>query len=313
MLPILFEADVAGMHVAAPAYLTFLVLAAAAALVVGVAGARRAGFPARAVAILYVCAIVGGLVGARLLHAALDPSAYADGSDVVLALAPRGFALYGGLGAATAIVLAGVAILEWRAGGRGQPEGSGPAAAGKDPGRTFGRLADSAVPAVVVGIVLLRIGCFLNGCCAGVATDLPVGVVFPAGPSAASSVLGIESAAAPVHATQLYELAAAVLCGVCALWAARATPRVGSVPGAAALIFTTGFLVFRAWNQALRTPDLAGDGALLPAAYLAGSLVVAVLLVAVLDRGGVAQRRVAPVGSGARSQGASRRDRVSGR
>jgi phosphatidylglycerol---prolipoprotein diacylglyceryl transferase len=284
MQPILAHLVAGEWSLTVHAYGTFLVLAAVAALVAGVVGARRAGFDGRAVAAIYVMAVVAGLVGARLLNVVLDPSAYADGSQDILTLAPRGFALYGGLGAAVAVVVAGVALLTWRAQGDARPEGIGSSPVGEGFGRTFGRLADSAVPAVVVGIVLLRIGCFLNGCCTGVATDLPVGVVFPSGPSAAGSLFGIETEAAAVHPTQLYELAAALLCGLGALWAVRAFPRVGSIPGAAALLFTAGFLLFRAGNQVLRTPDLAGDGAFLPAAYLAGGLVVAAVVAALLLR-----------------------------
>ena len=274
MVPVLFSGEVLGVPVEVRAYGTFLVLAAVVSLAVGVAGARRAGFPPGRIAAIYLGAIVAGLAGARFLDVALQQDAYAAAPQAAAALAPRGFALYGGLGAAIVIVATAIAV----GARRGMPAPGVTAAA------AFGRLADSAVPAVVAGIVLLRIGCFLNGCCTGVATDLPVGMAFPAGPSAATSFLGIETAEAPVHPTQLYEMAAAVLCGLGALWAARTLSRVGTTPGAAALLFTTGFLAFRAANQVLRTPDLAGEGPLLPAAYLCGAALAAAWAAVVLLR-----------------------------
>jgi phosphatidylglycerol:prolipoprotein diacylglycerol transferase len=44
--------------------------------------------------------------------------------------------------------------------------------------RNFWIVADSAAPALAIGISIGRIGCFLNGCCLGKPTDLPWGVNF---------------------------------------------------------------------------------------------------------------------------------------
>jgi phosphatidylglycerol:prolipoprotein diacylglycerol transferase len=61
-----------------------------------------------------------------------------------------------------------------------------------------GRVADIAAPCIMLGLALGRVGCFFNGCCYGVATDGPLGVQFPGHPG-------------PVHPTQLYEAAGALL------------------------------------------------------------------------------------------------------
>ncbi len=68
-----------------------------------------------------------------------------------------GLTLYGGIIAATLTVW----VLARR---RGVP---------------FLRMADVMAPAVVLGIGITRIGCFLNGCCFGRPTDSFLGVVFP--------------------------------------------------------------------------------------------------------------------------------------
>jgi phosphatidylglycerol:prolipoprotein diacylglycerol transferase len=45
--------------------------------------------------------------------------------------------------------------------------------------RRFADLADAFAPAGVVALAIGRLGCFLAGCCWGIPTDLPWGVVFP--------------------------------------------------------------------------------------------------------------------------------------
>jgi phosphatidylglycerol:prolipoprotein diacylglycerol transferase len=59
------------------------------------------------------------------------------------------------------------------------------------------RVADLAAPVIMLGLVLGRIGCFLNGCCYGAPTDAPIGVQLP-------------GHAGPVHPTQLYEAVGAL-------------------------------------------------------------------------------------------------------
>jgi phosphatidylglycerol:prolipoprotein diacylglycerol transferase len=58
------------------------------------------------------------------------------------------------------------------------------------------RTADITAPAIMLGLAIGRIGCFLNGCCYGAATDSSVGVLFP-------------GHFHPRHPTQLYESASA--------------------------------------------------------------------------------------------------------
>ncbi len=264
MQPILATFDLGGTAVTLSAYATFVSLAAVVALALGVRAARGLGVGwVAAIAGLGV-AVVAGLVGARLLSAVLDWPAYAADPGRIVEVRFRGFALYGGLLAGSAAALV-VAARAWRI---------SPA-----------RLADRAVVAVVAGIVLIRIGCFLNGCCAGIATDLPWGVVFPprAGALDASApggfgFLSFAEESAPVHPTQLYEIAAVLACGALA-WALA---RRGAAPGVPALGFAAGFLAFRAADQLLRVPPPEGG---IPAwALPAGYVVVAAAAGAVLWR-----------------------------
>jgi phosphatidylglycerol:prolipoprotein diacylglycerol transferase len=65
----------------------------------------------------------------------------------------------------------------------------------------IGRVTDIAAPCTMLGLGLGRVGCFFNGCCYGVPTASWTGVHFP-------GHLG------PVHPTQLYEAAGALLLAV---------------------------------------------------------------------------------------------------
>jgi len=63
----------------------------------------------------------------------------------------------------------------------------------------FGYFADLVVPAVLLAQAVGRVGCTINGCCYGVPTSLPWGVVYTHPNSYAP--LGIA-----VHPTQIYEI-----------------------------------------------------------------------------------------------------------
>lgn len=263
MLPVLAQFSVGGADITVRAYSTCLLVAAVAAAWLFFRAAAAMDVSGRRSAILLAGGLALGLAGARGLDAVLNPTAYARDPALLVTTDARGFALYGGLAGGAAFMLLAARRL------------------GVDPRR----LADAAVPAVAVGIAIVRIGCFLNGCCAGIATTLPWGVRFPAGGSAWSGQLLSGSTGAlfgrvnPVHPTQLYELVAVLACA----WLSGAIARRRPLPaGGRALLFAAAFLAFRALNQTLRAPT--PGGAMGPwavvAAYAAGAGIAAVLLAA---------------------------------
>lgn len=263
MHPVLLQLQLGDAILTLHAYGTFLVLAACAAGCLFVRGAGSVGLTRGRAAAMFIGAVAAGLVGARLLDAALNLPPYAADPGRLVSTDFRGFALYGGLVAAMAV----------------------PVAWSRQTGLPLRRLADASISAVAAGIVLLRIGCFLNGCCEGVATGLPWGVVFP--PHAAGlerdllegriPLFGAVTEPQAVHPTQLYELAAAVILAL----AARVAARSGAAPGVPALVFATGFLVFRAANQVIRptSADAVIATPTLVAIYLCAGLAAFVLLV----------------------------------
>jgi len=66
-------------------------------------------------------------------------------------------------------------------------------------GQSFGRLADTAAPGIMLGLAVGRIGCTINGCCYGTKTSLPWGIIYTQKDSYA--VTGVA-----VHPTQVYEM-----------------------------------------------------------------------------------------------------------
>ncbi len=73
----------------------------------------------------------------------------------------------------------------------------------------FLKMVDVMVPSLAFGIAIARIGCFLNGCCFGLPTDLPWGVIFPDN-CYAGSVFPDQH----IHPTQLYAIIFNALFGV---------------------------------------------------------------------------------------------------
>lgn len=235
MRPILFRISLAGGEFAVGSYSAFYLLAWALGPALGVWFAARRGLEWRRVAAVYYVAMAAGVAGARVLDLFVAGGFYAADPSRAWSFTFQGFSLYGGLGVACIVAV----LLARRM------------------GLPLWRLADSAVPGLVAGIVLMRTGCLLRGCCFGERTTLPWGVTYPVGSMAWSQQVvrgqtGLLSALAgdmqPVHPTQVYEMLAAVALGLVALALLRRR-----VPdGVAFLAFAAGFTAARLGNGFLR-------------------------------------------------------------
>lgn len=215
-------------------YGTFYTLAWMLAPLVGAYVAGKRGLPRERALAVYALALAAGIVGARALDWFVAGRFYAEDPTRATAFAFQGFSLYGGLAASALAALALARLLRvpvWP-------------------------LADSTVPSLALGVVLMRVGCFLNGCCFGVPTQLPWGVTYPVGSyawdaqmmSGTSGLLsGFFGAVSPVHPTQLYELAGAVIVTALALWLGRT-----AAAGSTFLGFAFGFTLVRLGNHFLR-------------------------------------------------------------
>jgi phosphatidylglycerol:prolipoprotein diacylglycerol transferase len=191
MHPILFRIGSFELHT----YGVAMGLAFVVAIVWSVRRAHMAGVTKSFIFDLAVVVILSSLVGARLSYVGAHWDEYrhhlldiispfqSDGSIGI-----AGMVLLGGVIAA---IIVGAWFLRRRKVG-------------------FWSMADVIAPPLALGIGIGRLGgCFLNGCCFGVPTDGPLGMVFPPGCYASSVYPGI-----PIHPTQLYAAGAALVIAV---------------------------------------------------------------------------------------------------
>lgn len=115
---------------------------------------RRAGFAKGFGFDFGVVVMAGGIVGSRLAHVLGEWPRYAAHPASILRIDAGGMTYYGGLivGFAAGVVLARLRKIPVLA------------------------LADYGVPGLVLGHGIGRIGCYVNGCCYGMATSSPLGV-----------------------------------------------------------------------------------------------------------------------------------------
>jgi phosphatidylglycerol:prolipoprotein diacylglycerol transferase len=207
MYPILFE--VAGYPVAA--YGTALLLAFVVGITVATRRARAQGLDADRVLDCSMLILVTSILGARLLWVVTHPEVFrapqASWLDAVNPFQGGGFGVVG-LSMLGGVVLALLSSLAFFA---------------------YHRLplwphVDVIMPSVLLGEGITRIGCFLNGCCFGLACAAPWGVRFPDGSPAATLFPD-----APVHPTQLYASFLGFASFALLVWLARRRPFPGAV------------------------------------------------------------------------------------
>ena len=170
-----------------PIAISWYGLAIAAALFVGfriaVSEARGRGINTDLVADLVIWVIVGGLVGARLLHVIDRWSSYAEDPMRILMIQNGGLAIEGAILGGTLAGIIGARHL----------------------GLPVFRLSDAVAPAIVLGQAIGRLGCLVTGDALGPATDGSWGVRY-INPGAMAPELGTA-----YQPTFLYEAAWDVL------------------------------------------------------------------------------------------------------
>ncbi len=215
------------MHFAA--YGVLLLLGFTAAYGLMFRRARTIGIPERYVLDMFMIAIVAGMIGARARYVwerphefTRDPAGGERSWSAVVALAVDfdrgGMVWYGGMVLATLGILA---YAWWRR-------------------LRILALGDIVAPALLLGLGVGRIGCFLNGCCYGHPTDVAWAVT-----------IQHDGRVEHVHPTQLYETIACVTMSV-GLWAFWKHRRVD---GQVLCLGTMGYGIWRFINEILRGDD----------------------------------------------------------
>jgi phosphatidylglycerol:prolipoprotein diacylglycerol transferase len=156
----------------------------------GLREARRLSLDEDKVVNVILVTLIASVFGARMLYVLEHLSEFRREWTSALALWQGGLTLYGG-------VVAGVFAGLLTARRMGLP---------------VWITADALTPALALGTMFGRIGCFLNGCCYGRPTTLPWGVVFPH-----DSFATLEFGDQPVHPSQLYNALAGLALFVLAL------------------------------------------------------------------------------------------------
>jgi phosphatidylglycerol:prolipoprotein diacylglycerol transferase len=164
----------------------------------GLIEARRLSLDEDKLVTVVLVALVGSVLGARLLYVMEHLEDFRHQWTGALALWQGGLTLYGGIVAGTVAGLAAARQLRL----------------------PLWTVADALTPSLALGTMFGRVGCFLNGCCYGRPTKLPWGVVFPA-----ESFATLEYGRVPLHPAQLYNAAAGLAMFLVA-WAVRRRVRV---------------------------------------------------------------------------------------
>jgi phosphatidylglycerol:prolipoprotein diacylglycerol transferase len=166
MHPVLFSLDSLTVY----SYGFFVALAVVLVFVIGEKRAILLGIPQSVAVDLIFLLFVAGVIGARLFFVMQHFRDYQDNMWKIFSLQEGGLVWYGGFLTAAS---AGFLYARWRK-------------------WSVLKLCDFFAPLLPLAQAVGRAGCFLNGCCYGVVTRLPFGVLFP-------------DESATRHPTQLYE------------------------------------------------------------------------------------------------------------
>lgn len=135
-------------------YGIMVVLAVVAVIAISLREAKRVGLAEEQIYSVGLWAIIGGIIVSRLLHV-IDKWGYYMANPVQI-VGFQGLTVYGAvLGALLAIL-----IYCWVK------------------RISFWQMGDVVAPGAILGQAIGRIGCLLNGCCYGLPTSLPWGVVY---------------------------------------------------------------------------------------------------------------------------------------
>lgn len=220
----------------------------------GFALKRAIGSEASRSMVWVVLMVIGGVVGARLLHVALHWALYSKSPSLIFGFSFYGFTIIGGLAGASFMAIVICMFM----------------------GTSTWRVADAFVPVLGIAIVLSRIGCYFNGCCFGSVTDAPWAMTFPFGTPAYNYTVAvhIKPDSSPfawfnlpcVHPTMLYEAGGVLFI----LAIVMRHDYLKRFEGGRVLMFIGGYAVLRFANHWLRIVPTTFSAAswLLPGVYV---------------------------------------------
>ena len=198
MHPILFKIGGASIS----SWGAMMVLGAIAGFISALFLSKKEKIAVEDVLAIFGCAIFSALIGGRLFYAVIFWKEFSADPLSIFAISRGGFIMYG------AALFCFLAVFSYA--------------------RYFklnlSKLLDVGIVVIMIWVSMARIGCFLNGCCYGIVTKLPIGVQFP-------GVSGIR------HPTQLYSSAAAFIIFLILLYIGRKKRYDGEVFLAGAVLY----------------------------------------------------------------------------
>ncbi|MCX5725738.1 MAG: prolipoprotein diacylglyceryl transferase [Candidatus Saganbacteria bacterium] len=153
MHPILLKIGLINVY----SYGTMLAIGFLAGTLVALRLAKKEGISEDKILEAMVYIILSSIIGARLAYALFFFWQFKENPLLIFSLGSGGLAFYGGL-------FFGILVVLWFARANRIP---------------LLKLLDIGSAPVFLGYSITRIGCFLNGCCFGIVTNLPWGVKFP--------------------------------------------------------------------------------------------------------------------------------------
>ncbi len=171
-----------------------------------------------------LASVISFFLGARLLYAVLYLERVIENPGIITRLQLHNFALHGGL------ILS--LLVFW--------------IASKYIKIDFLQFTDKAVAHVGIAVAIMRMGCFLNGCCFGKPTDLSWGVAAPflsyahmAQTKCTDSIFAFKN----IHPTQIYEMVAALVAVAAVILLSKKIRKTGVPTFVFLIIFSLGRLV----------------------------------------------------------------------
>jgi len=206
------------------AYGVMLAISFILGIVLALRRARRTGLDTTMMSNVCLLILFSSIIGSRVLHVWEHAGSYQGQAARALSIWEGGLSMLGGIVLAIAVSFVYV----------------------KAKGASFRRVADVAVPSLALGLFLTRLGCFLNGCCFGLACDLPWAVTFPP-----ISAAGLQFPGTPIHPTQLYGALTGLVILAVLLLAERRPRPAGYLAGLFFVLYASGrFLVeFVRWHE----------------------------------------------------------------
>lgn len=198
MYPIAFSFG----DVAVPSYFLLLSLTCCLSMIFAAKRSDRLNLPRNIAIDLCLIVFFFGLLGARAFHVVFEyPALYLEQPERILRLWEGGFVFYGG---ALLAFFASFIYLRWKK-------------------QNLLEWLDLAAPIIAFSYALGRVGCFLAGCCYGLACQLPWAVTFPRGSEGPAGI--------GVHPTQLYATMWEGIVVVVLLWLQKSKSRLLSKVG----------------------------------------------------------------------------------